>query len=128
VDTPVAFWDVLPTVAEVVGGKPPAGDGQSLLPLLQAKAHAAAPERSLYWEAPRKDGLAQAIRRGHWKAVREAGAEWELYDLAQDPSEKRDLASAQPSRSREMASLARACHRPSQDFISASAAEKKGKA
>ena len=45
--------------------------------------------RSLYWKAPKYS----AVRYGHWKLVlRNDGTEAELYDLASDPYETRDLA------------------------------------
>ena len=50
------------------------------------------PESSLYWE---HTGNA-AIRRGRWKLVREYGRPWELYDLAADRSELRDMAAEEP--------------------------------
>ena len=51
----------------------------------------------------------QACRRGRWKIVRNDVAKpWELYDLADDPSEKSDLASARPELVKELGAWARA--------------------
>ena len=63
-----AFWDVLPTLAELVGQKPPPGlDGVSVLPaLLDGKPVEHPP---LYWEFHER-GFDQAARIGDWKAVR----------------------------------------------------------
>ncbi len=40
----------------------------------------------------------RAIRQGDWKIVALADGEWQLFNLAEDPGETRDLAAAQPAR------------------------------
>ena len=94
-DFPWAFWDFLPTAAEIVGVKTPAGlDGQSVLPVLlgnEAKAH-----EYFYWEFHER-GSKQAARMGDWKAVRLApGKPLELYDLKTDLAEEHDVAAKHP--------------------------------
>jgi len=91
-----AFWDFLPTVAELAGVKPPAGiDGLSMLPALLGKKQTNQHE-FLYWEFHEK-GSKQAVRTGDWKAVRLApGAPLELYDLKTDPGETNNVAGSQP--------------------------------
>jgi arylsulfatase A-like enzyme len=50
-----------------------------------------------YWEFHER-GFQQAVRMWKWKAVRlKVGAPLELYDLAADPAERQNLASAQPA-------------------------------
>ena len=44
----------------------------------------------------------RAIRVGDWKLVAARDKPWELYDLATDRTETRDLAGQQPERVREM--------------------------
>lgn len=96
-DEPWAFWDFLPTAAELSGVKLAKDfqcDGVSLVTFLRGGK---APTREyFYWELF-EGPFRQAIRFGDWKAVRnEAGAPLELYNLGSDPGEGRDLASANP--------------------------------
>jgi arylsulfatase A-like enzyme len=86
-----AFWDFLPTAAEIAGTAPPKGiDGVSVLPALLGKSNI---EHSpLYWELY-EHGFEQAARVGDWKAVRHApGKALELYNLKNDLGEKDDVA------------------------------------
>jgi arylsulfatase A-like enzyme len=97
-DAPWAFWDFLPTCAELIGAKLPAGaktDGLSILPLLKGGA---APEREcFYWELHEGGGSIQAVRFGDWKAVKNGpSAKVELYNLKADPGESKDLAADRP--------------------------------
>lgn len=92
--TPVAFWDLLPTLAEVARAPVPQDiDGLSFAPLLRGRPMERQHEY-LYWEAHEK-AYAQAVRAGDWKGVRTApGKPLELYNLAEDPSESHDVAAA----------------------------------
>jgi arylsulfatase A-like enzyme len=99
-DTPWAFWDVLPTLAELVGASPPSGiDGVSMLPtILGVSRPGSQPAHPpFYWEFHER-GLSQAVRFGNWKAVRnQKGAPLELYDLATDLGEQHNVAAQNPS-------------------------------
>ena len=74
-------------------------DGLSLMPLLRSTGRL--PARDLFWHYPHFANQGgrpgSAIRRGDWKLI-----EWhetgkvELYNLKTDPSEKADVALAQP--------------------------------
>jgi len=90
-----AHWDVLPTLAEIAGGRAPDGlDGMSMVRALRGEAQAT--HASFYWEFHER-GFQQAVRMGRWKAVRlKPGAALELYDLDADPHEERDVATANP--------------------------------
>lgn len=85
-----AFWDFLPTAAEVAGAKAPEGlDGISFLPALLGQP--ARQHEFLYWEFHER-GFFQAVRMGDWKAVRRNLGATELYDLARDIGETTDVA------------------------------------
>lgn len=98
-DEPWAFWDFLPTCAEVIGttlAKDVPTDGRSVLGLWKGGP---APKRgNFYWELHEntKPSL-QAVRFGDWKAVRNGpSAAVELYDLKADSAEANDVAASHP--------------------------------
>ena len=64
-----AFWDLLPTFAELAGAKSRKGiDGRSFANVLTGKGKA--PQHDfLYWEFHEQGGK-QAVRQGKWKAIR----------------------------------------------------------
>ncbi len=93
-----AFWDFMPTCADLLHAKLPekvTTDGVSILPLLKGGA---APKRDyFYWELHEAGSSLQAVRFGDWKGVKvgQSGAV-QLYDLKADPAEKTDLADKHP--------------------------------
>ncbi len=95
-DEPWAFWDFLPTAAELGGASTPDGlDGISMLPAILGQ-----PQEShdhLYWEFILGRKFKQAVRMGKWKAVRlHTDQPVELYDLSRDIGEKTDVAAKHP--------------------------------
>ncbi len=73
-------------------------DGVNLLPFLKGE-NSAAPHDVLYW----RFGPQMALRKGDWKLVRHRQSdEVELYNLAQDIGESKNLASAQPQLLKEL--------------------------
>ncbi len=106
-----AFWDFLPTAAEIAGTVPPIGiDGVSVLPALLGKSNI---EHSpLYWEFYEL-GFEQAARVGDWKAVRHTlGKALELYNLKNDLGEEEDVAASNPEVVRKMEESLRKARSP----------------
>jgi arylsulfatase len=89
-----AFWDVLPTITDIVGSDPPDDiDGVSFLPTLLGQKEKQKNHEYLYWEYNGK----QAIRMGNWKAYRLGFEEnIELYNLEDDIGEKNDISNKRP--------------------------------
>jgi len=90
--------DIVPTIAEVLGHATAGGDGRSLRPL--AAGAAEAEERTafaLVSSAEPRTPERQAVRTTGAKLVRNvADGQLEVYDLASDPKEKRNLGPAAP--------------------------------
>ena len=99
-DLPAAQWDLFPTLTASAGAKAVEGlDGLSLLPTLVGRGEQSRHEY-LYWEYHSQGG-SQAVRLGDWKAVRKKlnghrDAPIELYDLAADSGEQKDVAGEHP--------------------------------
>jgi arylsulfatase A-like enzyme len=103
---PVISLDVFPTAAALAGvpltpsdgerarvrGTPNL-DGVNLLPFLTGEKKDAPHER-LFWRTG--GGAAHAIRQGNWKLVKLKGNPAELYNLASDIGESKNLASDKP--------------------------------
>ena len=90
-----AFWDFLPTVADLAGIQPPKGmDGLSFAPTLLGKGQQKEHDH-LYWEF-HEHGKIQALLIENHKALRGLGKEVILYNLNDDPQETKDIASTRP--------------------------------
>ncbi len=107
-----AFWDFLPTCAEIVNVKNPENiDGISFLPTLLGQPEKQKEHEYLYWER----NQCQAIRKGDMKAVivydkvtKEQTVE--IYNLTEDPFEKSDLTASMPQLKDEFLKLAKTAH------------------
>jgi arylsulfatase A-like enzyme len=112
-----AHIDVLPTLCELAGATLPVDvarqiEGRSLVPLLTDPS-AAWPDRPLIthvgrWargEAARSAYRNCRLREGAWSLVNTKNRPdaWELYDIASDPGESRDLAAERPEIVRRLA-------------------------
>jgi arylsulfatase len=122
-DLPSAFWDVMPTIAEVAGCDPPEGiDGISFLPTLLGRTDQREHE-FLYWEFGGYGGQ-QALRMGDWKAIRQNllrrnnqdPLKIELFNLRDDIGESRDVATQHPEIVARMRSIMGAEHTHSDIF------------
>lgn len=114
-----AFWDMMPTFAELIGSPLPETvqtDGLSMLPAWTGAGQQAQHEY-LYWEFHERKGRV-AIRKGDWKGVRydvniDPNSPLELYNLATDAGEQQNLAAQHPEIVKELDKLIRASHSPS---------------
>ncbi len=106
---PAHFIDIVPTIARALELQNDASgfDGVDLLPYLDGRTPPD-PERPIFVQRPHypkgrpeveERGEGYAVRVGRWKLFEalEEGRQ-ELYDLAEDPRETHDLASAEPER------------------------------
>jgi arylsulfatase A-like enzyme len=112
---PINSVDLYPTLLEVTGASKPQGytlDGHSYASYLTAPNASAADREPIYWHFPGYLGSgndtwrtkpAGAIRAGDWKLHEffEDGRV-ELYNLADDPSERHDLAKEMPERAKQL--------------------------
>lgn len=91
-----AFWDVLPTFAELAGAQSPSGiDGISIVGELTGQAQEK--HEYLYWEF-HEGGFDQAVRLGDWKGVKKGLRKpLELYNLADDIGEMSNVAEKNPA-------------------------------
>jgi len=116
-DEPLANWDFLPTVAEIMGETIPQGiNGVSFLDVLQKTNHQTK-HNSLYWEFFER-GFDQAIRKGNWKAIKRSvnKSALELYDLSKDYAENHDVAAQNPEIVKQMEVLFQQARVDSPDY------------
>ena len=96
-DAVLHVMDIAPTLVDMAGGDPSEMQGKSWAPMLRGEV-----------ARPRDDDdiiamefqSARMIRRGPWKATltpRPYGTgDWELFDIANDPAEQKDLSAKHP--------------------------------
>jgi arylsulfatase A len=114
-----AFWDILPTFADIAGAdKPENIDGISFLPVLLGKKQAQ--HDYLFWEFHEQGGKF-AVRMGNWKAVKlnlekNPQGPTELYDLTTDIGETNNIASSNPETVKKMEDIMKKAHIQSEDF------------
>ena len=115
-----AFWDVLPTVAEITAAPTPENiDGISFLPTLLGKKQK--PHEYLYWEFHEKGGR-KALRKGDWKLVsynvkKPEKITIELYNLVDDIGEENNVAAKHPELVKELTKLMNSARTESEVFL-----------
>lgn len=115
-----AFWDLMPTFADLIGEEPEANtDGISVLPELTGNG-TQGKHAYLYWEFHEQGGK-QSIRIGDWKGIKlnasvNPRAKMELYDLTTDPGETNDVSEAHPDLVSSMLELMSSARTESQAF------------
>jgi len=119
-----AFWDVMPTMAEVAGVETPQGiNGVSFAPTLFGKLDEQEKPEFLYWEFSGYGGQ-QAVRMGDWKAVRQQmrargnphPLKIQLYNLKEDIREQNDVAAEHPELVAQFEKIMRTARTPSELF------------
>ncbi|HUV00284.1 MAG TPA: arylsulfatase [Bacteroidales bacterium] len=114
-----AFWDIMPTLAEITGATIPENiDGISFMPELLGKKQAK--HEYLFWEFHEQGGK-MAVRMDNWKAVKRdinktPPGLTELYDLSVDEGETNDLAASNPEIVKKMEQFMIEAHSPSEVF------------
>ncbi len=103
IDTPLAFWDLMPTFCELAETTPSGPtDGLSFVPALKGNLKDQHTHDYLYWEFNEKTGPMQALRFMNYKAIRTWNLKAntmgpiQLYDLSADKQERTNLAAAKP--------------------------------
>jgi len=115
-----AFWDVMPTIAELAGIKIPENiDGISFLPTL-LENEGQKQHDYLYWEFHEKGGR-KALRKGDWKLVQydvftPEKTTTELYNLSTDIGEENNVAAENPKLFNELVELMNSARTESKVF------------
>jgi len=117
-DIAFAFWDYLPTFAELLNGQPPQKtDGISVLPIFLDRE--GQKERDYFYFEFQEMGGRQALIKGDWKLLHldiRQGGTFELYNLASDPSENHNLIDLYPQKARELKKIMEAARTEDPDW------------
>lgn len=101
---PVSSVDLFPTLLSVLGVPAIPNDGRDLAAFVGPEPPACT-ERPLLSAAPAYGPESGAVRAGDLKLIWRDGAAPQLFDLATDPAERRDLAGARPDDVRRLARM-----------------------
>lgn len=109
-------YDIMSTLAEIIGIPRPDNDGISILPAMTGRDNDQEQRPYLYWEYPASGGQI-AVRMGNWKAVksdlvRNPNNSWQLYDLDNDIGESNDVSGSFPEMLEKFDMIVRQTHRP----------------
>lgn len=118
-DEVAASFDLVPTFVKLAGGELPAErilDGRDIAPLMRGDADARSPHEALYYY---HGGALGGVRRGNWKLLfpgvgrggkgagkNNAASGVELYDLASDLGETKNVSADHPDVVKELEALA----------------------
>jgi len=93
---PTASWDLMQTFADLAGSTEKfRTDGVSIAPDFEGLPNPIKP-KPMYWEA-HEGGYKQAVRVGEWKLILTPSShKIELFDLASDPGETKNVSKEQP--------------------------------
>lgn len=101
--------DIMPTFLQLAGVEHPAPEfkgrtvepmqGLSIIPALQGEA---LPERAIGWELFGRKGLRKGDLKLTWMTAPYGTGEWQLFNLANDPTESKDLSASQPEKLAEL--------------------------
>ncbi len=113
-----AQYDLLATLNEITCQQKLKTDGISFLPELMGNTAKQQKHHYLYFEFPEKGGQV-AIRCGKWKGVKsnmkkDKSAAWEIYNLAFDPKEEKNIAAQHPALAKRFEKMMRKEHMPAQ--------------
>lgn len=122
-DHQLAFYDIMPTFCDIVGvdnyvekytnekltasGKKDYFDGISFMPTLLGENEKQQEHDFLYWEFHETNQI--AVRKGDWK-LRVENGKCELYDLANDVHEDKNVASQYPEIVKELKEIVKREH------------------
>lgn len=116
--------DVMPTLAELTSTPhPPDVTGHSILPtLLGQPSSCESPREHVYFEFQEGSTWTRVVRKGDWKlrrAINTSGGTYTyaLYNLASDPTESANLATANPALVAEMERQMDSEHGPAEYFF-----------
>ncbi|MEP4595653.1 MAG: arylsulfatase [Cyclobacteriaceae bacterium] len=116
-----AFWDWLPTFAEITGVElNDTIDGISFLPTLLGRTDQQINHDYLYWEFHELGGR-QAVRKEDWKLIKyhvldTSQTKTMLFDIKNDPSESKDLSQIKPQIVHELSEIMSRARVPSDVF------------
>jgi len=103
VTAPIHVSDWMPTLTRLAGWKPQEDlhwDGHDVWPLITGEVTEPEP-RTIYWSLFRGEKANHALRQGNWKLIQHKGRT-ELFNLADDPNEKNDVAAEHPELVRKL--------------------------
>lgn len=122
-DHQFAFYDIMPTFCDILGIDNYVGkyqksatdyfDGISFLPTLLGNDAQQQKHDYLYWEFNETNQI--GVRQGNWKLI-VRGGNCELYDLASDIHEDKNIASQYPEKVAELKAIVYEAHTPSEHF------------